>query len=397
MLPFDFQLPTKLYFGPGKINSIGKYLKPVGKKALVVTGKSSMRKLGVLDKITGNLKKTDIDSVVFEGIEPNPRHTTCDKAAALARDKGCDFIIGLGGGSAMDAAKGIAITAKTGHSVWDYVYSSPDKLQRKIEQALPIVCIPTIAATGSEADSGGIISNWETHEKTGIWGPALFPVASIIDPELTTTCPPDYTADGGVDIITHVIESYFTSTTEAYLQDRLSEAVIKTVMKYLPRAVKNGSDIEARTQLSWSSTVALSGLVNSGRGGYYPLHALEHVVSAHYDISHGRGLALLLPALMDYTVLTAPEKYIEMGTNIFGLRFDTEDKDHAAKISIDAMKGWLASIGRLLTFTDLGIDDSKFEVMADDAVRLYMRDKDHLLNPRPIDRDGVITIFRMTL
>jgi alcohol dehydrogenase YqhD (iron-dependent ADH family) len=221
-------------------------------------------------------------------------------------------------------------------------------------------------------------------------------VASIIDPELTTTCPPDYTADGGVDIITHVIESYFTSTTEAYLQDRLSEAIIKTVMKYLPRAVKNGSDIEARTQLSWSSTVALSGLVNSGRGGYYPLHALEHVVSAHYDISHGRGLALLLPALMDYTASTAPEKYIEMGTNIFGLRFDTEDANHAAKISIDAMKGWLASIGRLLTFSDLGIDDSKFDVMADDAVRLYMRDKDHLLNPRPIDRDGVITIFKMT-
>ena len=397
MLPFDFQLPTKIYFGPGKINSIGKYLKPLGKKALIVTGKSSMRKFGVLDKITGHLKKAGIESVAFEGIEPNPRHTTCDKAAALARDKGCDFIIGLGGGSAMDAAKGIAITASTGHSVWDYVFTGPDKPQRKIEEALPIVCIPTIAATGSEADSGGIISNWETHEKTGIWGPALFPAVSIVDPELTITCPPDYTADGGVDIITHVIESYFTSTTEAYLQDRLSEAVIKTVMKYLPRAVKDGSDIEARTHLSWSSTVALSGLVNSGRGGYYPLHALEHVISAHYDISHGRGLALLLPALMDYTVQTAPGKYIEMGTNIFGLRFDTEDADHAAKISIDAMKGWLASIGRLLTFTDLGIDDSKFDVMVDDVVRLYMRDRGHLENPRPINRYGVIEIFRMTL
>ena len=397
MLPFDFQLPTKIYFGPGKINNIGKYLKPVGKKALIVTGKSSMRKLGVLDKVANLLKKARIESVVFEGIEPNPRHTTCDKAAALARDEGCDFVIGLGGGSAMDAAKGIAITAKTGHSVWDYVYSGPDKPQRRIDIALPIVCIPTVAATGSEADSGGIISNWETHEKTGIWGPVLFPTLSIVDPELTTTCPPDYTADGGVDIITHVMESYFTSTAKAYLQDRLTEAVIKTVMKYLPRAMKNGSDIEARTHLSWSSTVALSGLVNSGRGGYYPLHALEHVVSAHYDISHGLGLALLLPALMDYTVSARPEKFIEMGENIFGLRLDTEDPDHAARISIDAMKGWLASIGRLLTFTDLGIDDSKFDLMADDVVRLYMRDKDHLQNPRSINRYGVLEIFRMTL
>lgn len=397
MLSFDFQLPTKIYFGPGKINSIGKFLKPIGKKALIITGKSSMRKAGILDTVIDLLKKAKIESVLFEGIEPNPRHTTCDKAAALARGEGCDFIIGLGGGSVMDASKGIAITAKTGHSVWEYVYTGPDKKQRPIREALPIVCIPTVAATGSEADAGGIISNWETHEKTGIWGPPLFPTASIVDPELTFTCPPDYTTDGGFDIISHVIEGYFTASTDAYVQDRIAEGIIKTVMKYLPRAIRKGDDLEARTFLSWSSTLALSGFVNSGRGGGYPLHALEHVVSAHYDISHGRGLALLFPALMDYTMDARPEKYIEMGMNIFGLRLQNEDKFHAAKISIDAMKGWLASIGRLLTFTDLGIDDSKFTVMADDTVRLYMRDKGHLENPRPIDRDGVLEIFKMTL
>ena len=397
MLPFDFHLPTKIHFGPGKIKDIGKFLKPVGKKPLIVTGKSSMRKSGVLDKITDLLKKAGMEPTVFEGIEPNPRHATCDKAAHLASEEGCDFIIGLGGGSTMDAAKGIAITAKTGHSVWDYVYTGPDKPQRKVEEALPIVCIPTVAATGSEADGGGIISNWETREKTGIWGTALYPRVSIVDPELTITCPPDYTADGGVDIIAHVMESYFTSTSEAYLQDRFTESVVRTVMKYLPRALRDGADIEARTHLSWSSTLALSGLINSGRGGSFPLHALEHVVSAHYDISHGRGLALLLPALMDYTASARPDKYVEMGENIFGLRLQDEDTDHAAKISIDAMKGWLASIGRLLTFNDLGVDDSKFETMADDLVRIYMRDKGHLQNPRPIDRKGALEIFRLTL
>ncbi|OGC95652.1 MAG: hypothetical protein A2W25_17590 [candidate division Zixibacteria bacterium RBG_16_53_22] len=397
VLSFDFQLPTKIYFGPGKINMLAKYIKPFGKKPLIVTGQSSMRRLGVLDKITGFLKKAGIDGVVFEGIEPNPRHTTCDKAAALARREGCDMIIGLGGGSAMDAAKGIAITAKTGCSVWDYVYTGPEKPQRKITEALPIILIPTVAATGSEADSGGIISNWETKEKTGIWGEALFPRVSIVDPELTFSCPPDYTADGGVDIISHVIESYFTGTSEAYLQDRFSESVIRTVIKYLPRAIENGNDIEARMHLSWCSTVALSGLINSGRGGSYPLHALEHVVSAHYDISHGRGLALLLPALMEYTMPARPEKYAEMGENVFGLRNDGKDIESAARAGIEAMKKWLASIDRLLTFRDLGIDNSKFEVMADDVVRLYMRDKDHLVNPRSIDRAGVLEIFRKTL
>jgi alcohol dehydrogenase YqhD (iron-dependent ADH family) len=243
VLPFDFQLPTKIYFGQGKINNITKYLKPIGNRALIVTGQSSMRRLGILEKVTGLLSKGGIDSIVFEGIEPNPRHTTCDRAAALARREKCDMIVGLGGGSAMDAAKGIAITAKTGCSVWDYVYTGPGKPQKKITEALPIICIPTIAATGSEADSGGIITNWETHEKTGIWGEVLFPRASIVDPELTISCPPDYTADGGVDIISHVIESYFTGTSEAYLQDRFSESVIRTVIKYLPRAIRNGNDI----------------------------------------------------------------------------------------------------------------------------------------------------------
>ncbi len=395
VLPFDFQLPTKIYFGPGKINNVGKYLLPVGKKALIVTGKSSMRKLGILDKVTGLLKKSNIGSVVFEGIEPNPRHTTCDKAAALAHESGCDMIVGLGGGSSMDAAKGIAVGAKTGFSVWDYVHTDRDRPTKKITDALPIICIPTIAATGSEADSGGIISNWETHEKAGIWG--LFPTVSIVDPELTMSCPPDYTADGGVDIISHAIESYFTGTSEAYLQDRFSESVIRTVIYYLPRAIRDGKDLEARSQLSWCSTLALSGLINSGRGGTYPLHALEHVVSAHYDISHGRGLALLLPALMDYTAPARPEKFVELGQNVFDLSFDTEDINHAAKISIDAMKGWLASIGRLLTFTDLGIDDSKFDVMADDLVRLNMQSQPYMVNPRPIDRAGVIEIFRMSL
>ncbi len=397
MLPFDFKLPTKIYFGVGRINEIGKLLKPVGKKALIVTGKSSMRKLGVLDKAVELLKKGNIDSVVFEGIEPNPRHTTCDKAAAIARDNGCDFIIGLGGGSTMDAAKGIAITARTGISVWEYVYRGTEFTQRKVEEALPIVCIPTVAATGSEADSGGIISNWETHEKTGIFGPPLFPAVSIVDPELTVTCPVEYTIDGGVDIISHVIESYFTGTSEAYLQDRFSESVIKTIIRFLPRAVKDGADLEARSHLSWCSTVALSGIVNSGRGGGYPLHALEHVVSAHYDISHGRGLALLLPALMDFTEPARPEKYVEMGKNIFGFRFGDEDIRQAARAGIDGMKGWLTSIGRLLTFTELGIDDSKFETMADDLERLYMRDSGHLLNPRPIDKTGALEIFRMSL
>ena len=397
MIPFDFKLPTKIHFGAGKINEIGKHLKSTGRKPLIVTGKSSMRKLGILDKIEELLKKANMEPVIFEGIEPNPRHTTCDKAAETARSSECDFIIGLGGGSAMDAAKGIAISAKSGKSVWDYVYKGPDQIQRPIRSALPIVCIPTIAATGSEADAGGVITNWETNEKMVIWGDALFPTASIVDPELTFSCPEKYTIDGGVDIISHVIETYFTSPNESYIQDRLSESIIRTVVEYLPIAIKEPNNLEARSQLSWCSTLALCGLVNSGRGGSMPLHALEHVVSAHYDVSHGRGLALLLPALMDYTMPARPEIYIDLGKNVFGLPLDNSNPEYSAALGIKAMKNWLSSIGRLITFTDIGIDDSKFETMADDFMRLYARDKDHMANPKPIDRAGVLEIFKNSL
>lgn len=397
MLNFDFILPTRIIFGVGENQKIGKESKKIGNRPLIVTGKKSMRETGILDRVVGLLKDAKIEPVLFEKIEPNPRNKTIDEAGQIARSENCDFVIGLGGGSAMDAAKGIAAVAKSGKPVWDHIYSGENETFVPVREALPIVCVPTIAATGSEADRGGVISNMETHEKAGIFSNALFPTLSIVDPQLTVTCPRDYTIDGGIDIISHVIESYFTGTSEAYLQDRFTESVCRTVIHYLPKAMYNPNDLEARSALSWCSTVALSGIVNSGRGGDYPLHAMEHAVSAHYDISHGRGLALLLPALMEYTMSARPEKYVEFGINVFGLHFIDTDLEHAAAQSIEAMKGFLLSVDRLLRFSDLGIGDEKFERMADDVIKISARKQDFINNPRPLDKAGVLEIFRNTL
>jgi len=397
MLNFDFILPTRIIFGVGEIQKIGKECKKIGNRPLIVTGKKAMRETGILDKVLGLLKDAKIEPVLFEKIEPNPRNTTVDEAGRIARAENCDFVIGLGGGSAMDAAKGIAAVAKSGKPVWDHIYTGENETFVPVREALPIVCVPTIAATGSEADRGGIISNMETNEKAGIFSNALFPTLSIVDPQLTVSCPRDYTIDGGIDIISHVIESYFTGTSEAYLQDRFTESVCRTVIHYLPKAMKNPNDLEARSALSWCSTIALSGVVNSGRGGDYPLHAMEHAVSAHYDISHGRGLALLLPALMEYTMPARPEKYVEFGVNVFGLHFIDSDLEHAAAQSIDAVKGFLLSVDRLLHFSDLGIGDEKFERMADDIIKISARKQDFINNPRPLDKAGILEIFRNTL
>ena len=397
MLNFDFTLPTRIIFGAGEINKLGKEIAKIGQKPLIVTGKSSMRKTGILDRVLTLLAEKKITPVLFEKIEPNPRVKTVDEAGKLACDEGCDLVIGLGGGSPMDAAKAIAAVAISKRTIWDHIYTGEGQTFIPIRNALPIVCVPTIAATGSEADSGGVISNDETNEKAPVFGRSLFPTLSIVDPELTFTCPTDYTIDGGIDIMSHVIESYFTGDSNAYLQDRFSESICRTVMNYLPVAIKNPNDLEARAHLSWCSSLALSGMINLGRGGNFPLHALEHAVSGHYDISHGRGLALLLPALMEYTLPARPEKYVEMGINMFGMTFATESTEDAAKQSIDAMKGFLASVGRHIRFSDLGIGDEKFEAMADDVIRIYGYGKKFLDNPRPIDKAGIIEIFQNSL
>ena len=397
MLDFVFSLPTRIIFGADKIDRLGEEVKEMGRRPLLVTGKSAMRETGILDRAIDLLKRENVEPVLFDRIEPNPRTQTIDEAGKIARSSGCDLVIGLGGGSAMDAAKGIAAVAVSKRPVWDHVYSGEGETFIPVRKALPIVCVPTMAATGSEANRGGVITNSETNEKAGMFGDALFPALSIVDPKLTFTCPTEYTIDGGIDIISHVIETYFTGTAIAHLQDRLSESVIRTVIHHLPKAVNNPQDLEARSHLSWCSTVALSGFVNSGRGGSMPLHALEHALSGHHDVSHGRGLALLLPALMEYTMPARPEKFAEMGTNIFGLRFTNETVEEAAKLSTDAMKGFLASVGRYIHLSDLGIGDGKFEQMATDVIKIYGRGRQYLENPRPIDKAGILEIYRTCL
>jgi len=395
MQNFTFYLPTKIIFGPGEIQKIGIEAKNLGEKAIIITGKRSSSEFGIINRVTDYLEKEGIEAIVFDKIEPNPRTTTIDEAGALARKNNCDFVIGLGGGSPMDAAKGVAVAAAEGQPIWDFIYHG-QPVVKKVTRALPIIEIPTLAATGSEADSGAVITNWETHEKTVLGSPLLFPRVSIIDPELTVTVPKDYTIDGGIDIICHVIESFFTGDNDTPVQDRFSLSIVRTVMDYLPDVIEDPQDINARGQLSWCSTLALSGMINSGRGGNFPLHAMEHALSAHYDISHGRGLALLLPRLMEFTYPSRPAKFAFMARELFGIDSERKTELEQARLAIDWMIDFLQSVGRYMKMEDVGIkDDSKFEQMAEDILRLYSMNRQYLNNPKPIYKDDIIKIFRM--
>ncbi len=396
MQNFTFYLPTKLIFGPGEISKVGTEAKKLGERALIVTGKRSASASGIINRVTDYLEKEGVSAVVFDKIEPNPRTSTIDEAARLANDNKCDFIIGLGGGSPMDAAKGIAAAAAEKKPIWEFIYHG-QPIPQKISKALPLLEIPTLAATGSEADAGAVITNWETHEKAVLNSPLLFPKVSIIDPELTITVPRDYTIDGGIDIIAHVIEGFFTGADHTPIQDRLSLSIVKTVMDYLPQAIAHPDDINARSQLSWCSAMALSGMINSGRGGPFPLHAMEHALSGHYDISHGLGLALLLPRLMFYTYGARVEKYALMTRELYKVDEEKSDADLAHQAVLDTIE-FLKSVDRYICMPEIGIkDDSKFEQMADDTLKLYSARGDYLDNPRPLYKKDIIKIFEMSM
>ena len=314
---FEFTLPVHAVFGWGVLDKAGKYIRQHGRNVLLVTGGSSA-KHGYLQRLTAQMDELKIAYVIFDKITPNPKATEIDEAAKIATEKKCDMVVALGGGSIMDAAKGIAAVAKNGGGIWDYVYKGPGKKAKRVQSALPIIVIPTMAATGSEMNSVAVISNPEAKEKAPFFSEAVFPKVALIDPQLTVSLPYANTVDGGVDVICHVLEMYLSTDADDYLQDRLALAITQTVIRSLDILKNDPANREARTQLSWAASLALSGMVNKGRSGGFPMHAIEHVLSAHNDqLAHGRGLATILLQKIKIVKNLLPAKYSELA-KLFG-------------------------------------------------------------------------------
>lgn len=394
---FVLRLPVKIIFGVGEVSKAGEEASKIGKKALLVTGRSYAQKSGLLDKVANLLTSHNVDYVHFNEIEPNPRSATVDKAGRVARENNCDMVIGLGGGSVMDASKAIAAVAVSGRPIWDYIYNEDPAKMRIIEAALPIMMIPTFAATASEGNRGGIITNWETNQKAGFFSDHVFPKTSIVDPELTVSVGRESTIDGAMDIISHVIESYFTGPDNTPLQDRFAEGIIRTVMDNLEVLLERPDDLAARANLSWCSTMALLGPVNLGRPGAFPLHFIEHALSGHYDIAHGRGLAIMLPPLMRYTYINRAEKYATLAKNVFFVEIDKMDVEQAALAFIEKFEEWMKSVGMFTRLSEVGIGDEKFEAMADDTIMLYGGGKDFIYSNKKLYKVDLIKLFEMAL
>jgi hypothetical protein len=370
-------IPTKIIFGNGAISEIGKEASQFGKKALIVTY-PDIRRIGLLDKIIQALKTSNVEAVPFEEVEPNPRTTTVDKGAAAFRNEKCDLIIGIGGGSAMDCAKGIMATVASIGTAWDV-------LQRKVQPAAPfapIIQIPTMAGTGSEINATSVLTHWETHYKGVLVHPATQAKTAIIDPQLTLTVPKNQTKAGGVDTFCHIVEAYLTDNTPQPLTDDIRESVMRVVVNNLSKAIAKPDDLDARYQLSWASTVSMSTLHRIGGGsGQLTLHGIEHALSGFYDVTHGAGLAALLPAWMRFTLKDKPERFEKLARMVFSSKQD----------GVTATVEWLDSVGMKLRLRDLGckIED------ADEIGRLTMLMSAWVrMHPTPIDEKVVAQIFR---
>ncbi|MBD3381645.1 MAG: iron-containing alcohol dehydrogenase [candidate division Zixibacteria bacterium] len=392
---FILRMPAKMIFGPGEVAKVGEEASVYGNKVMLVTGKNSVRKTGLLDRVTKFLTDSRLEYVHFDRIEPNPRATTVDEAGKIAREENCELVLGVGGGSAMDASKAIAAVAHSGYPIWEHVYNDDRDRIRPIEDALPIILVPTLAATSSESNRGGVITNRETNEKVPFFAEPLFPKVSIIDPELTLTVGRETTIDGAMDIISHVIESYLTGPDNTPLQDRFTEGVIRTVIENLEKVLDNPGDIEARTNLSWCSTIALLGPVNLGRPGPFPLHSVEHVISGHYDISHGKGLAIMFPALMRLTYKDRLEKYASLAKNIFFVETGKMSLDEAGLEFIERFEAWMKKVGMFARLSEVGINAESFETMASDTIRVYGFGKDHIAGYKPLYKQDLMRMFEL--
>ena len=349
MNSFNFYSPTEFVFGKGRENDAGKYVKKYGgNKVLIHFGGQSAQKSGLLDRVKASLENEGIQYKELGGVKPNPRDSLVYKGIELCRNEDIDFILAVGGGSVIDSAKAIAMGVVYDGDFWDF-YSG-----KQPEKALPVATVLTIAAAGSEGSGDSVITKEDGMLKRGAGSDVLRPRFSIMDPELTQTLPAYQTACGATDIMAHVFERYFTNTTEVEITDRLCEAVLLTMVKETPRVIADPNNYQARANIMWAGTVAHTNIVGVGREQDWNSHGIEHELSALYDCAHGAGLAVIMPAWMEFVYKHNVMRFCQMATRVFGCQMDFENPESTALAGIKAFRSFLHSIGMPINFDELG-------------------------------------------
>lgn len=394
MHAFEWSLPTKMICGPGEIRRLGQETKTFGSKAFLVTFEPVPAAAFIRERALASLKEAGIEVVVYDKVEPNPSVKTCDEGSRRFKECGADVVVAVGGGSAIDAAKYIASVAWSGGSAWDYVVLSTHT-PRQYTGSYPVIAVPTVSAAGSEVNAGGVITNTDLKLKSFSRSPYRIPKVAVIDPELIASLPRAVTGDGGVDIFCHLIEHYLSAKEESEIADRFTEAMVLTLKEYLPRALKDGDDLEARGQIALCAAFGWSGLQALGRLGTIPIHFIEHQLSAHYPMSHGRGMTIILPGYLDHFAQAAPARWAKLARRCFGITEPDDGK--AARMLAGAVVSWLRTMNLFRTLSDEGIGGEKFEQMADDIVAMYGTADGTVPGTRPMSRQDIMEVFKRAL
>ncbi len=383
---FEFANSTRIIFGKGTENQIGKELKAC-KKVLLHYGESSIKKSGLYERVTSSLRVSGVAWVELGGVKPNPLLSLVYEGIRICREEQVDFILAVGGGSVIDSAK--AIAAGTGYSgdVWDF-YTNRGSLQA----ALPVGVILTIAAAGSESSDGSVITNAEGQQKRAFGNKLLYPRFAILNPELTYTLPPYQTACGISDICAHILERYFTKTQNVDLTDRLCEAALKTMTIYGPRLMANPGDYAARAEVMWTGAIAHNSILGTGRSGDWATHMIEHELSGIYDVTHGAGLAVVFPAWMLYTYKEDLQRFVQFAVRVWDVDLAFADSEGIALEGIARMKRFFSSLGMPVSLKELNIGSERLEEMAAKAVAYGP-----LGQFKKLDQAGVLAILQLAL
>ncbi len=387
MYPFELYLPTKLIFGKDSIEKLPEIMKPY-KRILLTYGGGSIKKIGIYDKVKELLADKEITEL--SGIAPNPKVDSAREGVKLAREHKCEVILAVGGGSVIDLSKLISAAVAYDGDPWELV-QDPSRVDN--EKVMPLADVLTLAATGSEYDNSGVISNPATDEKMAIFG-ELNPFASILDPTYTFSVSAFQTAAGSADIMSHTFESYLVKEG-CTLTDGLCEAMLRTVIKNAPIAIKEPDNYEARAELMQAASFGCCGILADGMApSAWVCHGIEHEISAYTDITHGAGLAVITPHWMRYSLTEeTASRFAQYGRNVWGIQ-EGSDMEIASK-AIDKTSEFFKSLGLPSTLSEMGVSAEHFEDMADHVLKIWFGDFKTAL--RPLDKAGILEILNASL
>lgn len=358
---FTFCSPTEFAFGQDRECETGALVKKHGgSKVLVHYGSGSAVKSGLLERVIKSLDENGVFHVELGGVKPNPRDTKVYEGIKICKENGIDFILSVGGGSCIDSSKAIALGALYDGDFWDFFGSG-----KTVERALPVGVVLTIAAAGSEGSGASVVTRERDMLKRDVSYDVLRPRFAVLNPALTCTLPAYQTACGATDIMAHVFERYFTNTTEVEITDRLCEAVLLTMKKETPRVIAEPQNYEARANIMWAGTVAHNGIVGVGRAQDWNSHAIEHELSGLYDCAHGAGLAVVMPAWMEFVLPHNIMRFAQAAVRVWGVEMNFENPEDTARKGINEFRKFLISIGMPINFMQLGADEKDIPLLVE--------------------------------